>query len=163
MSTFVNAVVNQEARTVNGMKARKGTASKCVTLFYKIGAMRGKDITKDFVSAYVENPELALRIAAWVRDARGGAGERQIFRDILKYLDKHNAADAVRLMNKAPELGRWDDVFAAESDELKHRAFSMIQEALEAAVTAKHLLEKIDFMSEEECQRVLREKYSIGD
>ena len=132
MSTFVNAVVNQEARTTNGMMAYASAGNACVTLFYKIGAMRGKDITKDFVGAYVENPELALRIAAWVRDARGGAGERQIFRDILKYLDKHNAADAVRLMNKAPELGRWDDILAVESGELKHVAFSMIKQALDA-------------------------------
>ncbi len=29
MTTFVNAVVNQEARTENGMKARKGTANAC--------------------------------------------------------------------------------------------------------------------------------------
>ena len=40
MNTFVNAVVNQEARTENGMKARKSTASKLVDLFFKIGADR---------------------------------------------------------------------------------------------------------------------------
>ena len=28
MNTFVNAVVNQEARTENGMKARKSTANQ---------------------------------------------------------------------------------------------------------------------------------------
>ena len=75
MNTFVNAVVNQEARTTNGMKARKSTASKCVDLFFKVGASRGKDITGDFVAAYVENKDIALRIAQWVRDARGGAGD----------------------------------------------------------------------------------------
>ena len=51
MNTFVNAVVNQSARTTNGMKARAGTARACVDLFFKIGASRGKDITKDFVAA----------------------------------------------------------------------------------------------------------------
>lgn len=132
MNTFVNAVVNQEARTENGMKARKSTAKSVVDLFYKIGASRGKDITKDFVAAYVENPDLALRIAAWVRDVRGGAGERQVFRDILKYLDKNHPLDAVRLMTKAPELGRWDDLLAVESGELKTIAFNMIKDALDA-------------------------------
>lgn len=150
MTTFATAVVNQEARTANGMKARKSTASKCVDLFYKIGAMRGKDITKDFVGAYAENPELALRIAAWVRDVRGGAGERQIFRDILKYLDKHNVLDAARLMNKAPELGRWDDLLAVESGELKHIAFTMIKQALDAGngLAAKWMPRKGDLANE---------------
>ena len=82
MNTFVSAVQNQSARTENGMRARKSTANACVDLFFKIGASRGKDITKDFVAAYVENKDIALRIAQWVRDVRGGAGEREIFRQI---------------------------------------------------------------------------------
>ena len=130
MTTFVNAVVNQSARTTNGMVARKSTANACVDLFFKIGASRGKDVTKDFVAAYVENKDIALRIAAWVRDARGGAGEREIFRQILKYLDKHDSESAVRLMNKVPELGRWDDLLVVENDFLKQMAFEMIKRAL---------------------------------
>jgi hypothetical protein len=130
MNTFVNAVVNQEARTANGMKARKSTANACVDLFFKIGASRGKDITKDFVAAYVENKELALRIALWVRDVRGGAGEREIFRQILKYLDKHEPADAARLLLKVPEVGRWDDIFVVESKSNRETAFTMLGDAL---------------------------------
>ena len=62
MSTFAAAVQNQPARTTNGMVARKSTASACVDLFFKIGASRGKDIIPQFVAAYVEDPDLALRI-----------------------------------------------------------------------------------------------------
>lgn len=40
MNSFVNAVKNQEARTTNGMKALKSSASSCVDLFFKIGASR---------------------------------------------------------------------------------------------------------------------------
>ena len=130
MNTFVNAVVNQEARTANGMKARASTAKACVDLFFKIGASRGKDITKDFVAAYVENKELALRIALWVRDVRGGAGEREIFRQILKYLDKNEPADAARLLLKVPEVGRWDDIFVVESKSNRETAFTMLGDAL---------------------------------
>lgn len=130
MNTFVNAVQNQSARTENGMLARKSTASACVDLFFKIGASRGKDITKDFVAAYVENPVIALRIAAWARDARGGAGEREIYRQILKYLEKHSVKDAVRLAAKAPELGRWDDMLVFENAFMKQFAFERIKDAL---------------------------------
>lgn len=130
MNTFVNAVVNQEARTTNGMRARKSTANACVDLFFKIGASRGKDITKDFVAAYVENKEVALRIAQWARDARGGSGEREIFRQILKYLDKHDPDAATALLRKVPEIGRWDDIFVVQNT--KPFAFTMLGDALRA-------------------------------
>jgi hypothetical protein len=130
MSSFVEAVQNQSARTTNGMRARKSTANACVDLFFKIGASRGKDITKEFVAAYVENKEVALRIAQWVRDVRGGAGEREIFRQILKYLDKHEPADAARLLLKVPEIGRWDDIFVVESKANRTKALTMLGDAL---------------------------------
>ena len=132
MNTFVSAVQNQSARTANGMKARKSTSNACVDLFFKIGASRGKDITKDFVAAYAENKDVALRIAQWVRDARGGAGERELFRQILKYLDKHDPDAAAKLLMKVPEIGRWDDIFVVESKVNKHKAFSMLGDALRA-------------------------------
>lgn len=132
MSTFAEAVVNQEARTTNGMKARKSTANACVDLFFKIGASRGKDITKDFVAAYVENKDVALRIAQWARDARGGSGERELFRQILKYLEKHDKDAAAALLLKTPEIGRWDDIFVFEDKDLKAKAFTMLGDALRA-------------------------------
>ena len=132
MSTFVNAVKNQEARTTNGMKARKSTANAVVDLFYNIGASRGKDVIPAFTAAYVENKELALRVAAWARDVRGGSGERQLFRDILKYLEKTDTQAAKALLYKVPELGRWDDIFVFESKELKAEAYTMLGDALRA-------------------------------
>ena len=132
MSTFVEAVVNQEARTTNGMKARKSTASAVVDLFYNIGASRGKDIIPAFTAAYVQDKDLALRIAAWARDARGGSGERQLFRDILKYLEKTDVEAAKALLHKVPELGRWDDIFVFDSKELKAEAYTMLGDALRA-------------------------------
>ncbi len=150
MNTFVNAVANQEARTENGMKARKQTANPAVDLFFKIGASRGKNIVPDFTAAYVQDPNVALRIAAWSRDARGGAGERQIFRDILKHLEKTNVKAALALMTKVPELGRWDDLLVVESSFLKQMAFEMIKNALDAdnGLCAKWMPRKGDFAVE---------------
>jgi hypothetical protein len=130
MTTFVDAVVNQEARTENGMKARKSTSSAVVDLFYNAGASRGKNITSAFSAAMAENRELALRIAAWLRDARGGAGERQLFRDILVYLEKNDTQAAKALLRKVPELGRWDDLFVFTGKEMKAEAFTMLGDAL---------------------------------
>jgi len=132
MNAFVNAIANQEARTANGMKARKSTAKATVDLFYKIGASRGKNITADFTAAYVENQDVALRIAQWARDVRGGAGERQLFRDILVHLEKHNPDAAMALLRKIPEVGRWDDIFVFTNPTLKSAAYTMLGDALRA-------------------------------
>jgi len=132
MNAFVNAIANQEARTANGMKARKSTAKATVDLFYNIGASRGKDITGDFTAAYVENADVALRIAQWARDVRGGAGERQLFRDILVHLEKRDPDAALALLKKIPEVGRWDDIFVFTNPVLKSAAYTMLGDALRA-------------------------------
>lgn len=126
------AIDNQEARTANGMKARKSTASACVDLFYAIGASRGKNIIPQFTAAYVENADLALRIVQWARDVRGGSGERELFRQVLVHLENTNPADAARLMVKIPELGRWDDLFVFKTEALKSQAYTMLGDALRA-------------------------------
>jgi len=130
MTTFVDAVINQEARTANGMKARKSSANAVVDLFYNIGASRGKDVIPAFTAAYVADRELALRIALWARDARGGAGERDLFRSILTHLEKTDIDAAFALLRKVPELGRWDDIFVFKTPELKKAAYTMLGDAL---------------------------------
>jgi hypothetical protein len=114
------------------MKARKSTANAVVDLFYNAGASRGKDIVPAFAAAMAENRELALRVAAWLRDARGGAGERESFRSILRYLEKNDVEAAKALLTKVPELGRWDDIFVFQSDVMKSAAFTMLGDALRA-------------------------------
>jgi Domain of unknown function (DUF2828) len=132
MTTFVNAVVNQSARTENGMKARQSTANALTDLFFKIGAMRGQNVIPAWTAAYVQDKELATRIALWTRDVRGGAGERKIFRDILVDLASSDPHRGVALGRKIPELGRWDDFLVFVGTPLEHYAFETIREALEA-------------------------------
>jgi len=132
MNAFVTAIANQEARTANGMKSRKSSANKCVDLFYSIGASRGKNIVPAFTAAYVEDADLALRIAQWSRDVRGGAGEREIFRSVLIHLEKTNPDAALALLAKVPEVGRWDDIFVFQTPKLKTAAYTMLGDALRA-------------------------------
>ena len=130
MNAFVNAIGNQTARTANGMKARASTANACVDFFFAVGASRGKNVIPQFTAAYVENSDLALRISAWARDARGGAGEREVFRQILTHLETSAPADAEKLMAKIPELGRFDDLLIFKTKPLKDRAYTLLGNAL---------------------------------
>ncbi len=134
--TFKNAVLNTEveARTWNGMKALKSSLSNTTDLFFKIGASRGKDISKQFEKAYHEDRELALRVAQWARDVRGGAGERELYRKTLKFLEKNYKHELLntRILRNTAEIGRWDDLLVFEDAEVKSVAYNLIREALEA-------------------------------
>jgi hypothetical protein len=130
MTTFTDAVRNQGARTTNGMVARESTSNSLVDLFYKIGSARQTDIIPSFVAAYAEDPYLAVRIALWARDARGGAGERKTFRSILEHMDKYQPEEVREFLHIVPELGRWDDLLVVENT--KDLAYDLIFKALAA-------------------------------
>jgi hypothetical protein len=98
--------------TTNGMKALKSSFNANVDLFAQIGSARGTDMTNLFRKAFKEDANLAIRNLLWVRDVRGGAGERQTFRTLLNLLVREQDRDiASRVVAKIPELGRWDDMF----------------------------------------------------
>jgi len=133
MNAFVKAVKNTpvEDRTENGMKAFASTCNHNVDLFSQIGASRGKNVSAEFEKAFQEEKDLALRIALWTRDVRGGAGERQLFRDILLHLEKfHPSVLTSSFLKKVPELGRWDDLLIFTNIKIQNAAFKLILEAL---------------------------------
>ncbi len=130
--TFAQAVIQTpaQARTTNGMKALAGSGSPLVDLFYNIGASRGKNITGQFETAFQHDATLALKIALWARDVRGGAGERQLFRDILVHLESQHPDALDRLVTFVPEFGRWDDLLVFKTAKYQGIAFDFIGAAL---------------------------------
>ena len=136
MTTFKTATKNTqtESRTENDMKTYDSSLNACVDLFFTIGASRGKDITSQFERAFQENPEVAVKILLWSRDIRGGAGERQIFRDMLMNIEaNHNHNKFLfPIMKAIPELGRWDDLLVLKTDKARSIAFDMIGAALQS-------------------------------
>jgi len=134
MTSFAQAVVQNPApaRTANGMRARSGSGAPLVDLFYKIGASRGKNIVPDFERAYQTDSDIALKIALWARDVRGGAGERQLFRDILLHMEKQYPDTLLRLLPFVAEFGRWDDLLIFKTQPVKDAAYTLIGDALRA-------------------------------
>lgn len=132
--SFKSAVLNTpvEARTENGMQALQSSLSKTVDLFYVAGASRGKDLAGMFEAAYQEDKDIALRMALWVRDIRGGAGERGMFRSFLLHIEKYHYADLLNtnFLSKIPEVGRWDDLLVFETPAVKKAVFKLIRSAL---------------------------------
>lgn len=130
--TFAQAVQNTvvKTQTTNGMVALESTTDPVVDLFFKIGASRGKQIVPDFERALQFDPTLTLRVAAWARDVRGGAGERQIFRDVLLHLENLHPELLDKVLPHVAEFGRWDDLLIFQSSEFKGKAFTLIGNAL---------------------------------
>jgi hypothetical protein len=129
--TFSDAVAQQMTTTTNGMPAFAQSLNANLDYFYRAPAMRRQDIIPLFLAAYVEEREVALRITQWLRDVRGGSGERELFRQVLRFLEEHDRDAARALMHQIPEIGRWDDVLVFERS-LKHEAFDFIVRALHA-------------------------------
>ena len=77
---------------------------------------------------------MALRVAQWARDVRGGAGERELFRQVLKHLEKTNKDELLntRILENTAEIGRWDDLLVFTDAEVKEKAYSLIRNALES-------------------------------
>lgn len=110
MNSFVTAATQlPDSYTENGAHTFASSLNSNLDLFFKVGASRGKvqETVNQFKKAAREDAKLATRIALWARDARGGAGEREVFRAILKELPEDTQA---ALIEKVVELGRWDDL-----------------------------------------------------
>jgi hypothetical protein len=135
MNTLVNALRTRDNHTENGMTTNSSTLNACVDLFFTIGAMRGQDkkrLISNFSKAFNEDALTAMRILFWVRDVRGGAGERQIFRDIMQYLVDNHADALGKNLSHIPEYGRWDDLLVLFGTRFDTEAKQLIANALTA-------------------------------
>lgn len=134
MNTFSKAVAAQKSaettRTENGMKTFVTSDSKVLDLFSKIGSSRGRDMSAAFTAALTEDENLAVRVLLWTRDVRGGAGERQQFRNLLRSLEQANPTLAGKIMHKIPFLGRADDLFTYKDPINRRNALRMYADAL---------------------------------
>ncbi len=128
---FTNAIKTPEMTlTTNGMPTQVSSMDIFVDLFFNMGASRGKDISEKFLSAIKVNPQTALRLLAWMRDVRGGAGERELFRQCLVALEQHDSQLVQKFMPFIPEYGRWDDLFCFKTHEVKQAAYYLIANAI---------------------------------
>ena len=105
---------NNTTLTQNGAVTYKSTMTKLYDLFAQGAAMRGasdSDCILMFKNAYEENPNMALKCLFYLRDIRGGQGERRFFRLAIKWLATIHRKEMEHLIKFVPEYGRYDDLF----------------------------------------------------
>lgn len=142
MNAFMNGLQNATnlTRTENGALTHKSTRSDLLDMFAMGGAYRKRsdeDVILMFRKAFAENPVYALKCLFYLRDARGGQGERRFFRVAMKDLATHNTDAARRNIRNIPMYGRWDDLYIFVGTPLEKDAFAFIKDQLALDVQSK--------------------------
>jgi len=120
------AMTSDMGVTENGMPTHLTSGHPLLDLFAAIGSSRGKDIRAVFDAAYAHDRVRTLKILLWARDIRGGAGERDTVRRLLRHLETLAPDDAEQLVALLPDFGRWDDLLVFDTARLREAAFALI-------------------------------------
>ena len=135
MKNIMDAIKKEAAdtnlvETENGALGFAGHRSDIVDFFYKASSMRSwnpEQKVDAFDKAVAEDKDLAYRMLFFLRDIRGGMGERKSFRDIVNGLP---AKTVVRLLPLIPTYGRWDDVLVLldrKEPEIRDAVYTMLR------------------------------------
>ena len=142
MNTFLNGMkqINNRAVTENGALTHKSTMNAVLDLFAMGAAYRTRsdeDVIVLFKKAFDEDPVYALKCLFYIRDVRGGQGERRFFRVVTKWLASYNTKAMRRNLIHIPEYGRWDDLFVFIGTPLQKDALDIVKRQLALDVQCK--------------------------
>ena len=142
MNKFLNGLTDATniGYTENGAIKRNTTKSDLLDMFAMGAAMRTRsdeDVILMFRKAYAENPVYALKCLFYIRDIRGGQGERRFFRVVMRDLAKYDTQAALRNLTHIPEFGRWDDLYVFVGTPVESAAFELMKNQLALDVSCK--------------------------
>ena len=136
MNTFMNGLIDETnvGLTENGAVKHLTTKSAVLDMFALCGAYRRRseeDCILAFKNAYEENATLALKCLFYLRDCRGGQGERRFFRVCFRWLADNYPEAAIRNLNNVSEYGRWDDlIYSTIGTKVENQAMAIVAEQL---------------------------------
>lgn len=135
-----SSLLRQQSRFVyieNGAPALKSTGNALLNMFANLAASRSRsesEVIRIFDAAWQTDPLGALRCMFYVRDVRGGQGERDLFRTLLKYAaNKYTEAIRANLYLVA-EYGRWDDMYSLIGTALEEDMWKLVRAQLDVDV-----------------------------
>lgn len=140
---FADAVKQKASftRTENGAVALNTTGSKLLDFYATAGSLRGADenrICRLFADAYHEDALLATKIAYYVRDVRGGLGERETFRTIIKYMAENHPECLRPNLDLIGVYGRYDDMYSLIGTPLEDDMWQAMKKQFEEDVRNYH-------------------------
>jgi len=105
--------------THEGAKTHEHSLDHALELFSKGGSLftnrksfyTGEESALSlFQKSWINNEELTMKLLLWLRDIRGGAGNRSGFRECLNWLGDNNPEWVIANIEWIPMVGRWDDL-----------------------------------------------------
>lgn len=100
--------------TENGAIKRNSTLSGVMDMFALGGAYRNRSVEDKlslFIKAFEEDRLLAMKCLFYMRDIRGGQGEREFFRVCFRWVAKNYPDIARKNLALISEYGRYDDMW----------------------------------------------------
>ena len=142
MNKFLNGLTDATnfRYTENGSLTHCSTRSALLDMFAMGAAYRKRndeDCILLFKKAYEENPMYALKCLFYIRDVRGGQGERRFWRVCMKWLASADPEAARRNIQHTALYGRWDDLYIFIGTPLEDAAFEIMKEQLALDVQCK--------------------------
>ena len=101
--------------TENGAVGYKTTDSALVDFNFKVSSFRNAtedEIIKEFDKAFHEHKVYAMKLLFFIRDVRGGLGERRLFRICYRRLAELDIDLFYLNLTIISEYGRWDDLIS---------------------------------------------------
>ena len=132
--------MNNVTRTENGGVTYKSTMNGLMDLFAMGGSYRTRsdaDVILLFKNALEEDEAYAMKCLFYLRDVRGGQGERRFFKVVAKWLALTHTDIMRRNLKFMPEYGRWDDLYIFVGTPLEKDAFKLMYNQLALDVECK--------------------------
>jgi len=128
------------AHSNKGDFAYENTGDTLVEFFSKAGSRFSKrtfyhdeptaSVLDLFRPAWVTDNYKAMQLAMWLRDCRGGSGNRSGFRQVVEWVGKEHPEWIKANLHLIPEVGRWDDLVALSGTPCEEDAFNFWTKAI---------------------------------
>ena len=131
--------------TENGMEGYKHTDHALVDFNFKVASYRANrgQAVADFNKVLKEGDVYTLKYMMYLRDAREGIGERDLYKVCMLELLKSNVANKNEIVStliaSTPEYGRWDDLWVLLDTQYKSEVINAVK--IQLASDMKKLVE----------------------
>ena len=137
MEKLLNVLNDIIVYTENGAAGYATTGKSLVDLNFSVASLRNAsddEIVRKFIPAFHEDRVLAMKWLFFLRDVRGGLGERRAFRVIMKYLATGYTDMVGRMVEIMAEYGRFDDLLCLMGTPVEDKVLSYIATQLKTDV-----------------------------
>lgn len=120
--------------TENGAVGYKSSGHALADINYMTSSLRQKndnELIDMFKAAYYESPIYAWKWLFFLRDIRGGMGERDTFRRIIKHMADFRPHEMALFIPYIAEYGRYDDTWVLLDTQLNSLVIKMINAQLQ--------------------------------